>query len=400
MIACNLYTLLVVGLLTAAPVEVEVQTLDGQILSGPVVEWTAERVTIQTGDKRVALEMADLLQIVPKKPSAAPDQQPVVRIELVDGSSLLGSDYVAQDGRARLTTPLGALEIPAADVASVRLQAESEAVAEDWARIVGANTDSDLLVIRKEDSIDYHRGIIRDVTDKVVEFELDGDVLPVKRDKVYGLVYHQRSGRSLPEAACWVTEAAGSQWTVRSIVLEGESLKWTTPTGLTVTRPPATVTKIDFSRGKIIYLSDLKPESTAWTPYFGMGKELPARASFYAPRQDQGLEPDGLRLEGKQYRKGLALHSRTKVVYRLPGRFRRFKAIAGIDDRVRPRGNVQLVISGDDQVLLEAALTGKDPPRELDLDLTGARRLTILVDFGEDLDVADHLDLCEARIVK
>ena len=31
---------------------------------------------------------------------------------------------------------------------------------------------------------------------------------------------------------------------------------------------------------------------------------------------------------------------------------------------------------------------------------TSCSRLKILVDYGGDLDVADHLDLCEARISK
>jgi hypothetical protein len=61
---------------------------------------------------------------------------------------------------------------------------------------------------------------------------------------------------------------------------------------------------------------------------------------------------------------------------------------------------VLLVVRGDDRVLLETAVAGTDPPRAVDLDLAGVRRLAILVDFGGDLDVADHLDLCEARIVK
>jgi hypothetical protein len=36
----------------------------------------------------------------------------------------------------------------------------------------------------------------------------------------------------------------------------------------------------------------------------------------------------------------------------------------------------------------------------VDLDLQGVRRLAVLADFGQEMDVADHLDLCEARILK
>jgi hypothetical protein len=176
--------------------------------------------------------------------------------------------------------------------------------------------------------------------------------------------------------------------------------RWSTPLGLEITCPCEQVVRIDFSQGKIVYLSDLEPESIEWTPYFGSAQQPPALARLFAPRTDRGLEPGPLLLDGKRYEKGLALHSRTRLVYRLPGRFRRFKATVGIDDRVRPRGNVRLAIHGDERLLLETTITGTDPPQQLDLDLTGVRRLAILVDYGDDLDLADHLDLCDARVVK
>ena len=50
---------------------------------------------------------------------------------------------------------------------------------------------------------------------------------------------------------------------------------------------------------------------------------------------------------GKEYRKGLAVHGRTEMTYRLPDRFRRFQAVVGIDDRVRPQGSMRLVVRGD-----------------------------------------------------
>ena len=56
------------------------------------------------------------------------------------------------------------------------------------------NVDSDLLVVRKDETLDYHQGVLGDVTDDVVQFELDGEQLAVKRSKVFGLVYHHPAG--------------------------------------------------------------------------------------------------------------------------------------------------------------------------------------------------------------
>ena len=53
-----------------------------------------------------------------------------------------------------------------------------------------------------------------------------------------------------------------------------------------------------------------------------------------------------------QYRKGLALHSRTRIGLSLARPVQPFPAVAGIDDAVRPGGKVRLVVRGDDKVLL------------------------------------------------
>ena len=94
------------------------------------------------------------------------------------------------------------------------------------------------------------------------------------------------------------------------------------------------------------------------------------------------------------------MRSRTELIYRLTDKFRAFHALVGIDDRVRDRGNVDLRILGDNKELFSKRITGRDDPLPIALDIQGVRRLTIVVDFGEESDIADHLNLCNARITK
>ncbi len=399
-----MHALLLTIVLTAAPPEFRVQTLDDRTVTGSITALDAKQVTVRTSAGPVSLRIDELLAVfAQKKPTPPPNEtpdEPTIRIELVDGSSLTARAYSVRDGRAQVTLLDGqAIDVPVSGVAVVRLQQQSEQLAADWVRILDLEVETDLLVVRKDEAIDYHRGLLRDVTEAVVNFELEGEVLPVKRSKIHALVYYRPPTGKLPPAVCRLVDGAGSQWSVRSLA-GSDDLTWTTCGGVTMTRPMATIAQLDFSRGKVVFLGDLRPESTSFTPFFGSGENTPLLARFHAPRVDGSLESGPLRLNKKEYGKGIALHSRTKVVYRLPDRFRRFEAIVGIDDAVRPQGNVRLVISGDDKVLLEATVTGTDPPKPIALDLTGVRRLSVLVDFGTQLDVADHLDLCEARIIK
>jgi hypothetical protein len=96
----------------------------------------------------------------------------------------------------------------------------------------------------------------------------------------------------------------------------------------------------------------------------------------------------------------LSIHSRSVLVFRWKEAYRKLTADVGIDSRVHGRGNVVLVITGDGKELFRQTIAGTDPPLPLDLNIEGVRRLEILVDFGETLDVADHLNFCNARVVK
>ena len=106
-------------------------------------------------------------------------------------------------------------------------------------------------------------------------------------------------------------------------------------------------------------------------------------------------------MDGESYQSGLAIHSRTRLQYRLGRKYRQFKAVMGIDDAIQSGlGSVNVVIRGDDRVLLEAIVEGGASAVPLDLDVTNVLDLESLVDFGDGLDIGDHLDLANARVIK
>ncbi len=235
------------------------------------------------------MESERLVSISSRPKAATPRPASGLTVELTDGTIILAQQYVAQGARAKISLAEGqVLDMPTSVVRTVQLQRPSAALAAEWARLLGMNADSDLLVVRKDESLDYHKGVLHDVTDDAVRFELDGELLPVKRSKIYGIAYRHGVPPNRPPAVCRITDAAGSQWQVHSLRL-AEKLQWTTPAGLDVAQALDKIVQIDFSGGKIVYLSDLKPESVRWTPYFGPEKPLAAVEQFYAPRYDRAF---------------------------------------------------------------------------------------------------------------
>ncbi len=384
----------------AVAVEFEAETADGRKLAGVAESLDAEKLALRTSDGTVSLPTAELMILRQVKPSARPDGAPAVWIDLVDGSKMVAVEWTLDGTDSRATLLDGQkIEVPRRAIACIRFSPADAAVAEQWTRLLQTKHDGDVVIVRKDDHLDFLRGVVRGATDESVAFEMDGEVLPIRRAKLFGVILLRPAGRELPAAIGRLTDAHGSEWSVESIALS-EQFQWTTPAGVTVSQPVAAVQNIDFSTGKVAYLADVEPQSVNWQAFFPMDTELASRREFFRPRRNRGFESDQLELGGVRYTRGLVLHSRSEIVYRLPDAGTRLRATAGIADRVRPHGNVLLVIRGDGKTLYEGTLTGTDPPVELDLDVAGVQRLSILCDFGEGMDIADQLNLCNLRVVK
>ena len=85
----------------------------------------------------------------------------------------------------------------------------------------------------------------------------------------------------------------------------------------------------------------------------------------------------------------------------MPGKFSRLEGVAGIDDYVRPLGNVRLQILGDGKSLLDANVTGNDKDaKPISLDVSGVRRLVLIVESQGNFGAGDHLDLGNLRLIK
>jgi hypothetical protein len=385
----------------ARAARVEVETLGGETVTGELTAWTAETIALETNAGPRKIARAQLLALRPTTEAEAEPAAPSVWIDLVGGGRLEATGYTAANGVSRVQLLGGAkLEIPTRSIEAARFKAEDEQLAAQWRQIRGLNIAGDLFVIRKNDAIDHLEGVLGEITADKVNFEFDGDTIPVSRDKVEGVIYYAAARPELPEAICVVEGPGGTRLRAREIKLDGEQVELTSVTGLKLALPLKRLRGLDFSLGKIRYLSAIQPRTSEWTPYFDLFAQLPSGREFFRPRMDRALEGGPLRLDGKSYRRGLALRSGVALTYRLPEGFARFTAIAGIDDRMGESGSVQLTIRGDGRELFSAALRGGEPPKTLDLDVAGVRSLTIEVGYGDDADIADHLDLCDARISK
>jgi hypothetical protein len=399
------YLWAVVAIAWAPPLDITIETLGGPQRAAQLVELDQQRIVVTVDGQPQTLDPRDVLALVVSRPTGLDPPVASHWIELVDGSRLESSGFVVTSRIATVRRPDREVTVETQQVRSVRFHPPDPARDAQWREIIDGESSGDLVVLRRsKSSLDQLEGVLHDISEDSIEFEYDDQRLAVKREKLEGLRFFHPTRRTLPDPLCKVVEVDGSTWNVKALRLAGDKLELTTTGGVSCDVPVSQLARVDYSPGNVTYLSDLEFELAECTPF--IATQLPAERmlQLYQPRRDASFEGSGLWLadgsEVQQYDKGLAIHSRSRLIFRLAEPARKLTAVVGIDSRLQGRGGAVLVVLGDNRELLRRAVSGRDAPWALDLDIAGVRRLEFLVDFGDALDVADHLNLCNARIIK
>ena len=105
-----------------------------------------------------------------------------------------------------------------------------------------------------------------------------------------------------------------------------------------------------------------------------------------------------LTIAGKIYTRGLGTHAASEIEYAIEGKYKRFQVDAGVDGG--NGGTVTFEIWVDDVKKWESGyMVNSDPAKKVDLDITGARKLLLIVGDGGNGIGSDHADWCDAKLL-
>jgi hypothetical protein len=389
----NLLSAVLLAVLAAPPVEVV--SFQGEPRVG---EWRGladGKVNVAVAGKEESVALSEVLEVRFRGEPGKLDK-PAAVVTLWDGSKLGAAQTQVVDKKLTLTsTVLGELSMPQADVASVRFSDRFDED-EQWIKLVEKASKSDLLVIRKEQTLDFLDGVVVEVTDKSVKFLLDGEEVTTKREKVFGLIFAKRTSAAKPPAVR-LELGNGDVLMVASVAGTDKGVTVKTGAKSEIALSLEQLKRIDFSQGKLRYLSQDPPRDVKYTRGIQDGPAFVQDRAFYAPE----LKPMGLRA----FSRGLCIRPQTTLRYRLGGEYRRFQALVGIDESVKDgNGDCDLVITGDGKQLVKLRVTSRDTARPIDVDVADVVVLEITVGFGGDaatnVDLGDNLDLADAKLIK
>lgn len=373
-----------------------VDTIDAHSFEGKGVAITADKVEITVDGKLQSLPRGDVAAIrlgACGEPMAQKGQQ-VIR--LVGNSQLAVSNLKLEKSKFVFdNTLLGHCEV-ALESAKAIFEPDKnttpQAVEQRCAELKVENGSQDTLVIFKSDTewptVD---GVLKGLDGDNVTFTWNEADRTVER-KLLRAIYLANMQAKPPVIAGTVTGTDGSVVGFATLAMDEKHVT-VDVAGLGSRKlSRSDVAVINFTSDRVKNLVDLKPDAV---------KEHGLFDTKFAHKVNKSVGGKELKLGGQVFATGLGTHSFCELTYKLDGSYKTFVAVAGIDDAVRPSGNVTLTILGDDKEIQSFKLTGKDKPQLVRVQIDGAKQLVIRVDFGDDkLDVSDHLDIVEARLIK
>jgi hypothetical protein len=376
-------------------------TLTDTPVSGELVGVNAKSVIFKVAGNKVETPLDQVLSVdiapAPKAPPAEKDAE-YIDVELTDGTLLHCGQFAIKGKEVQLTLLSGqAVKFPLADLRWYLTEAHDRTFREDWERYLAKKTNFDQLIVNAGPTIlDSAQVTIIAVDEKGenVDFTLNGRAGRYSKPlaTIHGIIFNCGPNPAAAPVVCKVFDVNANLIIASAVTLEGDKVNVTTPDGVKFELTRASLAKLDYSGGKLVYLSD-----------WDFKKMKVTKDDDGVIRLDKNLDGGPICLVGHApFAKGLALHSPTAIEFDLAGDFREFKAIIGVDELVGGRDVItKIVIKGDGKELKTYEVSRKDKEAlDVRLNIQNVKSLTIEVSSPELLNLGHHVDLADARVSK
>ena len=376
----------------ASAVDVEIMTNDGARWRGELID-VAPDLIIDTPETQVVLDWSEVFELRPLGGGRGETSASVepLQIALTDGSRFGAKIESARAGNMQLrfrtgqtatirTTLVQEITARAASVDATRALAAARG---DGERV------EDVVVVEREGRMIELRGAVRAIDTDGLRFSWRQQERELPWAVVAGVILAPRSGRTRETT---VVLNSGERFTGRVAGGGGDALLLHTALIDPMSIAWERIQRIENRSDRVFFLSDIAPTTYEFDPMFDKRWD-------YAV--DCTLLGKPLRLAGFPYDKGLTMHSQSRLRFNIDQQFRRFAAVVGISDEMDERGDAAVAVVGDGRVLWEAhSVRGNQPPQEVLVDITGVKQLTLVVEFGEDLDLSDHVVWALPRVIR
>lgn len=369
--------------------EVKIETFDGQTLLGQLDSIT-EQGELAGENIPVGLNVKDLLAIENLRPVSTPQRS--VRILLPGQGSVLASEFTS-DGQ-------NATVISKTVVGDFALESMKAVIWRDHRKVETAlknrSAEFDQVVVDTGEDQVIVSGLLERVTEEKVELNYEGESRKISRSIVLAIVTAdlKPDPPSMTMGTFEMVDGSKIEGGIASYAdgVISVMLDRRNPIQLDASFIKNLTVKSD----RIAFLSSMTPIEVDQRAYFGV--ERPWQA-------DKNTKGSTLTLNSSKsdkplvFRRGIGTQSYSRLSFDVPEGFDRFTSIVGIDAGTQGKGDCQVVVQADGIEVWQGRVKAADDPQLIDVDISDAQQISLIVQPGKQYDLSDHLNWCDAKFL-
>ncbi|MFO0891055.1 MAG: NPCBM/NEW2 domain-containing protein [Isosphaeraceae bacterium] len=382
--------------LTSEPVFTALK-VDGGTYSGRLAAIGADRIALVSDkEERQELPLRSLVKLTRAIRPSVEGPAGSHHVFLGDGDRVMRATATSTTETAlevQAHSSLGKLRIPLESLRGMILSPPTDADALELLsdRVLTEPRAAEVVWLTNGDRME---GGFLGLDERAAKLQIEGKPVEIDRTGVVAIGFDQ-AVLNYPRPASDYLELGfldGSRLGVTGAeVVKGE-IKATTRFGQPIRVAVGELARIDPRTPSVVPLTERKPDGQSYVSYVGPTRPF---------RADATVDGHHLQLQGQSYERGLGAQSRTILAYKLNPGDLRFQALVGVDDRAGPLGSVVFrVLTDGKERFATPAMTAKDAPRPIDVDLDQAKLLILITEFGDRGDVRDVADWVEARLIR
>lgn len=390
------------GISAAAFAQISVQTVDERKFVFDEISYAADKGTFEFSGKdatKKSIKADEVIEVVFPQKAAPPSEG--MQFVLHNGDVIYGSITGSGEEDIDLKADLfEGIKVKYEDIDIVYYRRESTRP-----RDIPRDTDYIRFV-----NNDFDHGTIMKITAKetVLNSKLFGAERTYQNEKIRFVTFQKfkQTPKVQKGFICQFVFSRGSIITGALKEIANGEIKFERETGGPITCKLATLASIYPKSGKLVYLSDLEPsEVTKYPPMISSPDEKPVHDRD-AIVKDLCFHSNPIIYQGVSYRKGIGVWAKTELSYDLAGQFTRFSAMFALDSCFADKPfiekvnvKVKLFVDGK-EVAAKVVGFSKTPEVLLTADVSGAKKLTILIDYGTYDNILAATNIILPRLYK
>ena len=378
--------------------QLTLQTVDGKQLQGTIdqIDESGRITGTGIGDD---LRIDSIVSIKSSQPAV--DVPPRAQVYLVGntawGQAKIGvSEVSIENEKVSLTGQLGKLDLPLQTVKAI-VWRDSATVQQ---AIATPSTELDRVIVDVDGKSQTVNGILEGITEKSLSVNYKGKLKSIGIAKVNAIVLADVGYQAPKGSLASLQTTDGSQ-------LAGAIKSWSsTPQeslvklaidhkGNTISIPVKQIAEIQIKSDRLLFLSKVEPVAVDETTDFVEARQY---------QRDRSVTGGKLQIRGADnqpivFNQGIGCQATSELTYANDRKFNRLLATVGIDLATQGRGDCRVVVKTDGIEIFNQQLTAQSDPIELDVDVSDADRVSLVVLPGREFDLADHVVWGDAKLV-